>query len=1154
MFKTYANDKTGRPDTGKPIGLGNRTAAVKESRPRRARVDGNPYGINGKAGLRTAAGYQHDRYNPAFDRLDEGSVVEDWIPRDQPGIHKMLRLIYLRDEVGGPMVDIYKEMAWGDFDLHYGHKAEDDTEQRRIFEDSAAALNLPELMPSISGETLIIGRNLGTLLFDNGSGTFTGLVPHDPDFCLTGDTRIITERGLLHLDSLGNGKSSQPGMSPLKLRLGTEVGVESTSHFGHTKTARVFKIDTEHGFKLKPSGNHAVRVLDTASLQFIWKRTDQLVRGDMLCVKRGTELWPKHKFDCSGYFDHAKLHQRGNRYNWVQTPQKVTAEVARLLGYLIGDGTLGDGHCSFSNVNPEIFQDFLRCYRRSFPDAGIYLTEDTLPSGLTDYRADFNSSHVVRFLEYLGAGPSVARTKTIPHAIRSSPRAIVIEFIRAYLECDGSPHPCGMTVSSASEELLRDLQLLLLNLDVLSYLHSEIVDGYEHKGRYWKLSIAIESAIEFDRQVGFISTEKRTRHIGKGRGRFSSALFERLPWVIEAVIRAYSKQRKQLRGVRTPSGKLVGDIMHQFAKKIYPETLEVMEILGLGRELAVIRQLLTSKVTLTAVTKIKRSKNEYKLYDLSVPGSESFLANGLVVHNCKITPVPIYGHDPLVDLRSSPGWKYFMDADDERIVDVRSTLPPDILDQLSNSGFVPLEPVNTVFIRRRANPYDHIGTSIFTRLINFLAIQKALLDSTVIALRRRSAGILHIVAGHERWEPTTEELADLAGMWMQAEEDQGGGIVVTRDGVQADRGQSAAADLWKLSDEWSFLSEGKMRALGVSDAFLAGDATWSNMEMALSVFLERLRGFRDFLTNQFIYERIFQTLARAHGFVKPDKNTPQGRRQAALMPHREALKLPASKLIYPELRWHKSLHPVGDESYISILDRLKEAGVPVTMEHYAAAGGFNLKRAMGMTGTDIKRRKQLEKWRQATQGGEGAPGGEGGGEEGGGEGGSIFGRVRFIQHPLQRTQPDQMRTASSKALDQLRYWDQTDSFSGLSRSDAQRALRKVLPLLMRGAVPPKKVLAQSGLGGREEQQSFRYLLTRLGFLPGYKMSPTVQRKITAGLVRALPAKTAYQETEILASACTEPTDANSSKPHGIEVRTGLPNGPGGKNLLTGWRK
>src|SRR5690554_2794489 len=58
-----------------------------------------------------------DMYNPIYDRLDEGSIIEDWIPRDASGLNQMFSLMYHRDHIAGSVVDIISDLIWSDFDL-----------------------------------------------------------------------------------------------------------------------------------------------------------------------------------------------------------------------------------------------------------------------------------------------------------------------------------------------------------------------------------------------------------------------------------------------------------------------------------------------------------------------------------------------------------------------------------------------------------------------------------------------------------------------------------------------------------------------------------------------------------------------------------------------------------------------------------------------------------------------------------------------------------------------------------------------------------------------------------------------------------------------------------------------------------------------------
>ncbi|PYQ07995.1 MAG: SpoVR family protein, partial [Acidobacteria bacterium] len=64
-------------------------------------------------------------------------------------------------------------------------------------------------------------------------------------------------------------------------------------------------------------------------------------------------------------------------------------------------------------------------------------------------------------------GPS-ARLKRIPDAILRSPRWVVAAFLRAYFDCDGYAGSQGVILSTSSEVMSQQVQLLLLNFGMLS--------------------------------------------------------------------------------------------------------------------------------------------------------------------------------------------------------------------------------------------------------------------------------------------------------------------------------------------------------------------------------------------------------------------------------------------------------------------------------------------------------------------------------------------------------------------------------------------------------------------------------------------------------------------------------------------------------------
>jgi len=348
-----------------------------------------------------------------------------------------------------------------------------------------------------------------------------------------------------------------------------------------------------------------------------------------------------------------------------------------------------------------------------------------------------------------------------------------------------------------------------------------------------------------------------------------------------------------------------------------------------------------------------------------------------------ITPIPIRNFDPKIDLILSPGIRQFVSSADYRDQIAMQQLPQHLINKMRSGQPIPLDPLNTLYIRRKSSPYDFVGTSIYTRIIPFWAVEKALMNATVTAARRRAGNILHVKAGlDDRWEPTQGEMEDIAGLFIQSDEDPVGAVVVTRTGVDAQELREGG-QLWKWTDEWATFSEGKMRGLGISEALLSGDATYNNMEQARSVFTEQVRTLRSYITQQ-VYYRLFKTLARAHGFKKRSKaeldhkvriektKEPSGELSLLNLSQQDALNISDSELIIPTMHWRKSLLPEGDKEYLDLLNVLKDQGVPIPLRVWAARGGYDIDEAMEMLDDDLKLRDKIKSWQVKSEGGEDA--------------------------------------------------------------------------------------------------------------------------------------------------------------------------------------
>jgi hypothetical protein len=340
----------------------------------------------------------------------------------------------------------------------------------------------------------------------------------------------------------------------------------------------------------------------------------------------------------------------------------------------------------------------------------------------------------------------------------------------------------------------------------------------------------------------------------------------------------------------------------------------------------------------------------------------------------KTTPLPVFGLDPLFDVSVPPQWKeLFKNNRDVRLKDLRALIP-DVFEKATGKNQVALDPVATLYLERRGLPSRPGPTSLFDRALPICLLEKTLLQGTLESAQRRQRALMHIMVDDPDVSLTQSQLLDIGNMFQRADLDPLSGAVVTRGGVMTNEVR-AGADFWKWDDFYDTASAAKMRAVGTSEAFLSGDASFNTMDNALTVFLENLRATRDYQTRRVFYEKIFPILALDHGFTKTRQSMVLGsaRRGSTYRSaqHHEILcasgvpsdlalaEFNAQEYYIPKLNWLKSLRPEADTEYLTILETMSGKGVPVPMRVWAAAGGVNLSELMSGLEDDVALRKKV---------------------------------------------------------------------------------------------------------------------------------------------------------------------------------------------------
>jgi len=332
--------------------------------------------------------------------------------------------------------------------------------------------------------------------------------------CVTGNTLLYSEKGLLSIGEVvknnlaiqvSDGQSLQP--------------IYDWAKFDNRETVWV---RTKRGFELEGSVTHRVMLPDQS-----WRRLDELRIGDRVKLGAGQNLWPQEHVKLDWWPSRRPGFDEGMRINYpepgdpfnsrlavlvaqshespitlstaakrkqpIRVPRVVDEELASFLGYLTGDGHISEVKrtIGLATGDEEQADRFVQLVWNLFQ---LQTRKRWDPNR---WRLSFSSLDVQDFLKHLGLKTGVAaRIKDVPEVILRSPKSVVAAFLRAYYDCDGYAGDAGVILSTASEELSKTVQLLLLNFGILSHRRA-------NKDGTWHVHTQGKSAAVFYDQIGF---------------------------------------------------------------------------------------------------------------------------------------------------------------------------------------------------------------------------------------------------------------------------------------------------------------------------------------------------------------------------------------------------------------------------------------------------------------------------------------------------------------------------------------------------------------------------------------------------------------------------------------------------------------------------
>ena len=319
---------------------------------------------------------------------------------------------------------------------------------------------------------------------------------------------VLTDRGLVRLRSLGNVDGEK--WQWMDLQVATDDGPRDATKFYVNGAEPVVTVKTSRGYRISGTTMHRIKVVD-AKGDWQWRRFSDVHQGDRVPLMLGGMVGQPREVALPPL---PEAYWTSDHRTFV--PRYMTAELAELVGYFMGDGSLHARGLRFcvDSKDSDVVDRLVDLGRRLFGlDAAV-----SQQTGYTEVA--YHSVRLTLWWEACGFAKRAPSTEHrgkgyephIPDAVLySNDPAAYRSFVRGLFEADGTTSNGYASFSTVSDSFSDEVQTLLL---ALGYVTTRKVDQ-PMRGHLGANSIHVLRLLNvsmggrFVHEIGFISERKR---------------------------------------------------------------------------------------------------------------------------------------------------------------------------------------------------------------------------------------------------------------------------------------------------------------------------------------------------------------------------------------------------------------------------------------------------------------------------------------------------------------------------------------------------------------------------------------------------------------------------------------------------------------------